>query len=55
MATGGYHGFEIVEGSNKDLVECLHCSGILRDAMELACGHLLCKTCWECIENQRYC
>jgi len=44
MNTGGYHGFEITEGS-KDLVECLYCTGILKDAMELPCGHLVCETC----------
>jgi len=44
MNTGGYHGFEIAEGS-KDLVECLYCTGILKDAMELPCGHLVCETC----------
>jgi len=31
MNTGGYHGFD--------------CTGILKDAMELPCGHLVCETC----------
>ena len=53
MTTGGYHGFEIFEGST-DLVKCLYCTGILRDAMELPCGHLICEVCLQRICQERY-
>ena len=39
---GGHQDFEIVEGGPLEIVKCLYCSGILRDPVELPCGHLMC-------------
>jgi len=51
---GGFHDYEIVDGGPLESVKCFYCTGILRDAMELPCGHLICGPCLQNIARYVY-
>jgi len=51
-STGGYHHFEVLEG-HSDILECVYCTGLLKDAKELPCGHLICEVCLQTLNQTR--
>jgi len=51
-STGGYHNFEVIEGHSETL-KCVYCNGLLRDAKELPCGHLICEICLQALSKAR--
>ena len=54
IGIGGYQ-FEVVDKDSpiKDL-QCVFCTGLLKDAMDLPCGHLACEICLQQFSNQRF-
>ena len=49
---GGYHHFEVIKGY-PDNLKCVHCNGLLKDAKELPCGHLICEICLQILIKAR--
>ena len=49
MATGGYD-VKLVEELPKDLY-CIVCMDLLNDAVQMQCGHVLCRVCLEKLEE----
>ena len=49
MATGGYE-VKLVEGLPQDLY-CIVCMNLLKDAVQMQCGHVLCRACLEKLQE----
>jgi len=50
--TGGYHNFEVIKGDGEPL-KCVDCKGLVKDAKELPCGHLICEICFQSLVKIR--
>ena len=53
MASGGYE-VKLVEEIQEDLY-CIVCMNLLRDAVQMQCGHVLCRVCLEKLKEHSEC